>query len=95
MSRENPNSEFDRENRIILQKFLAESEKNQDRISGSVLAIVCQFILNLRIALSNRKTVEKWIEFDDLIDLQVEELRKCVVDLLAYKALLTKGDLTQ
>ncbi len=83
--------DFDRENRKVLSKFIAEAEFHQDDISGSAIATMTQFIMNLRLNISNKGKTRDWVTPEEIIDSQVEELRRCIVDLEAYKDRLTKG----
>ena len=81
--------DFDLHNREILREFLRNEEKTNDFMSGNVLATIAQFIVNLRITIE--KTSCDWVTFEELIDAQVQELRRCIIDLEAYKQRLLQG----
>lgn len=83
--------DFDRQNRKIIAQFVAEAEFHQDDISGSAIATMTQFIMNLRINISQKGKTREWVTPEEIIDSQVEELRRCIIDLEAYKERLTKG----
>lgn len=86
-----PQKDFDRENRQVIAKFIAEAEFHQDDVSGSAIATITQFIMNLRLNISRKGHDRGWLTPEEIIESQVEELRRCVVDLEAYKIRLTKG----
>jgi hypothetical protein len=83
--------DFDRYNRETLSKFIKEAENHQDDISGSVMATMTQFIMNLRITISEIGKGRDWLTPIEIIESQVKELRRCVIDLETYKERLTKG----
>ncbi len=86
--------EFDTENRRILREFISDAEKHGDDLSGSVIATMTQFIMNLRITIRKKAHAEgqgAWVTPIEILDAQIEEMRRCIVDLEAYKGRLTKG----
>lgn len=83
--------DFDRQNREILSQFIYEAEKNQDDLSGSVVATMTQFIMNLRLTISKISKGRDWLTPIEIIESQVKELRRCVIDLEAYKERLNQG----
>lgn len=83
--------DFDRKNREILSKFIKDAEKNHDDLSGSIMATMTQFLMNLRITISQIGKGRDWITPIEIIDSQVKELRRCVIDLEAYKERLING----
>lgn len=87
--------DFDQDNRQMLVKFINAAEKNQDDLSGSVIATMTQFIMNLRLNLTKKGHERQWVTPFEIIDSQVEELRRCIIDLEAYKGRLTDGVMTQ
>lgn len=87
-------AEFDRENRKIIREFISDAEKHMDDLSGSVIATMTQFIMNLRITIRNKAHQEgksAWVTPIEILDAQIQELRRCVIDLEAYKERLIKG----
>lgn len=88
-------TEFDLKNRQIIHDFLLHCDKCRDDISGSVQATLAQFLSNLRIEISRRAGDKNWVTPLDIIESQVVELRRCIIDLEAYKERLTKGVTTQ
>lgn len=87
--------DFDKDNRDIIINFIQSAEKHQDDLSGSVVATITQFIMNLRLHISRKGKDRGWVTPDEIIDSQIDVLRKCIIDLVAYKERLTKGVLTQ
>lgn len=83
--------EFDTENRRILREFISDAEKHGDDLSGSTLATIAQFIMNLRLNIGRKGHARGWVTPDEIIDSQIEELRRCIVDLQAYKERLSEG----
>jgi len=47
--------------------------------------------MNLRLNISRKGQSRGWLTPEEIIESQVEELRRCIVDLEAYKDRLTKG----
>lgn len=86
---------FDRENREILSEFIKGAENDPDELSGSVIATMTHFILNLRETINEIREVRNWLTSIEIIDSQVQELRRCVIDLEAYKGRLIKGETKQ
>lgn len=82
-------TDFDRQNREILRQFITDAEKNHDDLSGSVLATITQFLINLRITI--QKPNRDWVTPEEIIEAQVQELRRCIIDLEAYKQRLLQG----
>jgi len=83
------NTALDAQNRETLRRFIADAEKNRDDLSGSVIATMTQFLMNLRLAI--QKPNRTWVTPEELINAQVQELRNCVVDLEAYKNRILEG----
>lgn len=83
--------DFDNINRETILKFIAQSEQHDDDISGSVLATIAQFIMNTRLNIGRKGSERQWLTPVEIIESQVEELRRCIIDLEAYKNRLTKG----
>ena len=85
------NKDFNEQNRKILSDFIKDAEKNDDDLSGSVIATITQFLINLRISIRNKAREDNWVTPCEIIQSQIDELRRCVIDLEAYKERLTKG----
>ncbi len=85
--------EFDAMNDQYIEKFLAQSKGKDCDISGSVKATIVQFLMNFKLEINNRAKLMKqtWISPEDIIECQIMELRRCIVDLEAYRNRLTKG----
>ena len=87
-------AEFDKENRRIIREFISDAEKHMDDLSGSVIATMTQFIMNLRITIRKKAHQEgqgAWVTPIEILDAQIEEMRRCIVDLQNYKERLIKG----
>ncbi len=84
-------TDFDKDNRAKIYKFLQQAETHGDDLSGSVIATMTQFIMNLRLTISRKGHDRGWVTPCEIIEAQVEELRRCIIDLEAYKERLTKG----
>jgi hypothetical protein len=85
------NKDFNEQNRKILLDFMTAAEKNDDDISGSIIATISQFLLNMRVSIYRKAGKEMSITPFEIIQSQIDELRRCVIDLEAYKERLTKG----
>lgn len=84
-------TDFDRQNRATIAQFLHDAEKNHDDLSGSVIATITQFIMNMRVTICKIGNGRGWVTPIEIIDSQVQELRRCIVDLEAYKGRLEQG----
>lgn len=84
-------TDFDKYNRETLSKFIKDAENHQDDLSGSVLATMTQFIMNLRLTISKIGRGRDWVTPIEIIESQVKELRRCIIDLEAYKEQLNQG----
>lgn len=84
-------NDFDTVNRETILKFINQSVEHNDDISGSALATIAQFIMNLRLNIGKKGHARGWVTPDEIIDSQIEELRRCIVDLQAYKERLIEG----
>lgn len=92
---ESTQKDFDAQNRETISKFINQAANHQDDVSGSVLATIAQFIMNTRLNISRKGHTRGWLTPWEIIDSQVEELRRCIIDLEAYKERLTKGEQRQ
>jgi hypothetical protein len=87
--------DYDDKNRAIIAQLIKDSMKNNDDISGSVLATMAQFIMNLKLNFVAKGKGRDWLSPEEIIESQVEELRRCIIDLEAYKLRLEKGATVQ
>jgi hypothetical protein len=89
--------EFDLKNHECIAEFLENTEHSECDISGSVKATIAQFLMNFCIEINRRASAlgQNWLSPIDIIDSQVNELRRCVIDLEAYKERLHKGVIAQ
>jgi hypothetical protein len=78
-------------NHEIIQGFMKECAKRDDDISGSVQATIAQFLLNVRHELHIRAKGQTWVSNLDIVEAQIQELRRCIVDLEQCKETITKG----
>ncbi len=74
--------EFNQQNHEFLADFVKNTKDDYGNISTGVIATIVQFLMNLRvefniIADENDGTISK----RDLINIQIKELRQCIVDL--------------
>lgn len=81
--------DFRQKNHETIMRFMKEA--GHDNISGCVQATIAQFLLSTRIELNQRAGDKKWVTPLDIIDSQVNQLRQCVLDLLAHRERLTDG----
>ena len=93
--RHSNHDDIDQNNREILCKFIADAAKHQDDLSGSVIATMTQFIMNMRLSISKKGHSRGWVSPEEIIDSQIDTLRHCIIDLNAYKERLTKGVIKQ
>lgn len=76
------NEEFDRQNHSFLADFLRGTEGECSQISGSIKATLAQFLMNMKRGLNIVAEVTGGIiPTEALIALQIQELRRCIVDL--------------
>ncbi|KTD29697.1 hypothetical protein [Legionella maceachernii] len=89
--------DFDLKNHECIAEFLRTTQNSTCDISGSIKATIAQFLMNFRIEINKRASAlgQNWISPIDIIDSQVCELRRCVIDLEAYKERLKKGVIAQ
>ena len=78
-----------------LQKFLTETSDHTDRIATSVKAIMCQFYGEMVNKLSKIRRIEGFITELELIDLEIEVLSDCIMDLGKCKQFIQKGAIVQ
>lgn len=85
--------EFDLKNHQCIEEFLEQSKGKDCDISGSVKATIAQFLMNFRLEINLRakRLDQNWLKPSEIIDAQVCELRRCIIDLEGYKERLTKG----
>lgn len=76
-----------------IAEFLERTADPEDEISGSLKATITQFIMNFRMQIKRKakQRNEGWLSPEDIIDSQIDELRRCVIDLCTYKERLIKG----
>ena len=86
---------FNEQNRTILLYFIKGAEKYEDDISASVITIMVQFLLNVRTSLFKKADEENCVTLCDLITAQIEELRRCVIDLELCSNLMKNGATNQ
>jgi hypothetical protein len=71
----------------FLQHFLDETKDYTDEISGIIKATMCQFLQNTRYSLylqaeqNGERNGDQWVSRKQIIDIQIEHLRKCIIDL--------------
>ena len=66
----------------ILALFVEETKNDNDPVTDSVKATVAQFILNTKTTLWQMNEINGGhLTTSNLIDAQIQELRRCVMDL--------------
>ena len=76
--------EQDKFNHERIMEFLqATDAEHEDDVTASVKATICQFLINTRhgLQLCAKKNGAKWVTREQIIGVQIEELRRCIVDL--------------
>lgn len=73
--------EYRRQNHDYIANFIGQTEHEEDDISGSVKATICQFLMNLKILLRTIGEDIGHVTTAELINAQIAELRRCIVDL--------------
>lgn len=84
-------AQFDHCNHTIIAEFLKLTECDDSQISGSIKAIMAQFLLRVRDNLKAKATKDDTISLEKLIAIQIEELRNCIIDLSRSSDKITKG----
>lgn len=84
--------EFDKQTHNFISEFLELSKDPRNEIASHIKATIAQFLSNTRLVLREKFEIKKQITPLDLIDVQIQELRRCVVDLEKCKiSLNVKG----
>ena len=78
------NEEWRKANHKYLQNFLTNTAGDDSDISGSVIATIAQFLVNVKrqfnlIAIEQDNVLTR----DDIIQSQIDQLRVCIIDLQA------------
>lgn len=75
--------EWAKENHDFILHFLTETEENQEDLTLSIKATICQFLQNTRygLYLCSKKNGGEWVSRKQVIEVQIEQLRRCIVDL--------------
>lgn len=81
--RETTNEEWTKENHDFIMDFLNQTNGNYEDVTMSVKATVCQFLQNVRhgLHLCTEKNGGQWVTRKQIIETQIEELRRCIIDL--------------
>ncbi len=82
---------YRKRNHDIIKGFMKECAKHDDDLSGSVQATIAQFLLNVRHELHLRACGTSMVSNLDIVEAQIQELRRCIVDLEQCKEFITKG----
>ncbi len=82
---------FRKRNHDIIKGFMKECAKRDDDVSGSVQATLAQFLLNVRHELQIRASGTSMVSNLDIVEAQIQELRRCILDLEQCKEFITKG----
>ncbi len=77
------------ENREIIIQFIQEGKDNPNDLNDSVTATIVEFLAQFGKHLM--KYQKDYVAVHEIIDAQIHALRKCVIDLCAYKERLTEG----
>jgi len=78
-----------------LQHFLNETADHTDTIANSVKSIMAQFYGTMVNKLGKIKRIEGFITELELIDLEIEILSDCIMDLGKCKQFIKKGATVQ
>lgn len=82
---------YRKRNHDIIKGFMKECAKRDDEVSGSVQATIAQFLLNVRHELQIRASGTSMVSNLDIVEAQIQELRRCILDLEQCKEFITKG----
>lgn len=84
--------ELDKNFRVIVREFINTGENDpEDTVLSSLLAIITQFILNFRKSFHNICENAEYVLPEQIIELEIQELRRCIVDLERCKSGLIDG----
>ena len=72
--------EWAKENHDFILHFLTETEENQEDLTLSIKATICQFLQNTRygLYLCSKKNGGEWVSRKQVIEVQIEQLRRCI-----------------
>ena len=78
-----PINEWAQHNHDFIMNFLLETEENKDDVTRSIKATLRQFLQNTRcgLQLCAKQNGGEWVTRKQGIEVQIEQLRRCVVDL--------------
>lgn len=87
------NDEWNAQNHKYLADFVKDTEVDHGDMTGIVKATIVQFLMNLKrnFNLTASKS-QGYLTREELIECQIEELRRCIIDL---QSLLTTKESTQ
>lgn len=76
-------SEWHKENHDFIMDFLNQTEENREDLTLSIKETICQFLQNTRygLYLCSKKNGGEWVSRKQVIEVQIEQLKRCIVDL--------------
>jgi hypothetical protein len=81
--------EWKHENHKISANFLDETKEDLGDITASVKATIVQFIVNTKRGLYLiAKNNGGYVNTADIIEIQIQELRRCIIDLSQHEQYL-------
>jgi hypothetical protein len=81
--------EFKKETHKILSDFITETENDLGDITASIKCTMVQFIMNTRRALNIVSKINGgYVTPADIIECQIQELRRCVTDLSQHEGFI-------
>jgi hypothetical protein len=80
---EQTSSEWHKENHDFIMDFLNQTEADTQDLTLSIKATICQFLQNTRygLHLCAKQNGGQWVSRKQVIEVQIEQLRRCIVDL--------------
>ena len=83
--------QFNAEVHQIIQGYLTRTQDESDYIANALKATISQFLVNTHTRLIKRAGDDDMVSSKDVIEAQIEELRKCIVDLELYLNRIESG----
>ncbi len=87
-----PKELFRQNNFKSIMKFVHFCVVNEeDEVAHAIQATLSQFLGQLKIELNARENEEQMLSNVNIIDAQIEALRRCVIDLSTAKSMIETG----
>ena len=87
--------EFRAQNKEFIKMFIQETDPFEDDIAGSLQATIVQFLIIAKSLMRQKAKNKNMISSLEIMDSQIDALRKCVIDLVSAKEISITGVVAQ